>query len=172
MYHLLEGGNTQFIKTIGELDATLVLQATNFTIAGSVSKVYLSSPVMEYRTHLRRRAEFLFRNDGSLDNFNTTCSDNLGETSIWPWDHPGSLLPIPCSLSEANNSDSPDLLSAYTMGISFPEGPLGMTLTKDSKSGRAFVSKLVRGGAAHTSGARVHDFVEVNFYGSNLRVDV
>lgn len=66
-------------------------------------------------------------------------------------------------------SSSLDLndVNMTTFTVTFPNGvnphasPLGMTLTKESGSGRAFVSKLVRGGAAHLLGVRVQDYIQV-----------
>ena len=40
-------------------------------------------------------------------------------------------------------------------------GPLGMTLHRDKRSGRAVVSKVASGGAARSNGVKVRDCIEV-----------
>jgi hypothetical protein len=104
---------------------------------------------------------------------------SAAQTSVWPWDHAASSSPpvstgsIPPLHTEPSSSSTdrdrgsdwdlspPPRHSRVSIDISFGAGALGVTLAKESRSGRAFVSRLVRGGAAHSAGAHVGDVVEV-----------
>lgn len=154
-----------------------------------VPSVYLSSAATAYRSRLLSRVKLLCDSCAPLppsladavgqsrDENPAGVDDNRDDDdSVWPWEHHAASNQLlmqnlqncqpDFGINVILSSDSPPpslspLPSVSLHTMCFPEGPLGMTLSKEAKSGRAFVSKLVRGDAAHLLGVRVYDFVEV-----------
>mgnify|MGYP003385414568 CR=1 FL=1 len=181
--YLVESGNTRFKDTVHELDSDV-----SFTGPVIVPSVYLSKAVQAYRFRLHRRVRTLLgegalhsehRGDMDMDKEEKLSVDY--EDHVWPW-APSTVSPPPppSDSAEQNNTTTTVTSSAITLNTSTPitvtiaghvEGvarPMGMTLTKESGTNRAFVSKLVRGGIAHKAGVRVQDYIEVTIITSLL----
>lgn len=62
------------------------------------------------------------------------------------------------AIADMMSSESRRRPSVYFYNVSFADGPMGMTISKDF-GGRALVSKLITGGAAECCGVRVGDHI-------------
>ena len=167
--YLLEGGNNRFKVTINKIDKSLDWDSIDFMDQDVILKIYLSSPVQSYRDRLGSHVSFLFHMQDE-ENSNSQDDHCQESDSLWPWAS-ASANPLVSSFNhhlyvDSSGNNSPGLngdISSVNTSVTFPDaGPLGMTLTKESHSGRAFVSKLVHGGEAHTKGVRVYDYVDVS----------
>lgn len=159
---MLKGGNGQFKETVKKIDSTINLSNNALKIPEKMANVYLSSAVEAYRQNLLRHVHQIMRGDSRSPNVSEETdvfTSSIAEyEDIWPWQQDLSASPadVPCLQNDVSSSFD----AQSFVNITFQDGPLGMTLTKDSKSGRAFVSKLIRGGVAHSVGVRVNDSIE------------
>lgn len=128
---MIQGGNRQFRLFLESLDIH----------NPPIEVLYHSKAASLYRAKLRRQVENTL--NGIAVGVTIAQSLELNHHAhVDPW---------------ASHHER-QLVSRYA--VLFPEGQMGMTVTKDPADNRAYVSRIVEGGAADRGGVQVGDYVD------------
>ncbi len=134
-----QGGNKQLRLFLESLDI----------FRPSIEILYHSKAASLYRAKLKKQVENILANNPPA----ITIAQSLEIAKRVHVELKGS------SVGAATGSAAPKQVK-LRYSVQFPAGSMGMTVTKDAATNRAFISKVMPGSAAESGGVQVGDFVD------------